>query len=268
MFIDSITHVTPDGKWFHTHHDASESRLLDEMDKAGVSKAVVVALAGYIANDYVLEVCQRHDDRLIPCGSFNPAAYDYPHGAASEFKRVFSNASFPFVKLHPRLNGYHLHDPRLLATLDIVAELPSFRAVYLDSLFYNAVVASAKHPVDALHEIAVRYSHLKFVFLHGAGTNLLHLFEAIKPCSNIFLDLSHTLPYYSGSSLEEDFRFLIRRFDRRLMLGSDFPEYTPAKTLLVFNRLSDGLEEEKRLNILHRNLASLASGHPWKTGMQ
>ena len=47
LIIDSITHVTPDGQWFQTHYDASELRLIQEMESAGVARAVVVALAGY-----------------------------------------------------------------------------------------------------------------------------------------------------------------------------------------------------------------------------
>ncbi len=53
MIIDSLTHVTPDGRWFNTSHDAREARLLQEMDAAGVERAVVVALAGFIPNEFV-----------------------------------------------------------------------------------------------------------------------------------------------------------------------------------------------------------------------
>jgi predicted TIM-barrel fold metal-dependent hydrolase len=267
MIVDSITHVTSDGKWFHTEHNASEARLMDEMDKAGVDKAVVVGLAGHITNEYVLEVCQRWEKRLIPCGSFNPVSYDSPQDAANTFRRTFINAPFPFIKLHPRLNGYSLQDPRLLAILDVAAELMCFRAVYLDSLIYNPAVSTEKHPVDALREIAVRNPQLTFVFLHGAGTNLLHLFEAVKQCANVIIDISFTMHYYAGSSLENDIRYLLRRFDRRLVMGSDFPEYTPVETLSAFDRLSDGLPEEKRHNILGRNLASLLKGLAWEVDM-
>ena len=46
MIIDSLTHVTPNGQWFSTSHDASEVRLLREMDEAGVDKAVFSRVPG------------------------------------------------------------------------------------------------------------------------------------------------------------------------------------------------------------------------------
>lgn len=41
------------------------------------------------------------------------------------------------------------------------------------------------------------------------------------------------------------------------MVGSDFPEYTPAQVLERFAELAVELSDEKRENILYRNLADL-----------
>src|SRR3712207_4277201 len=40
--------------------------LLGEMDKYGVSKALVQAVPGYVSNAQVAEAARRHPDRLIP----------------------------------------------------------------------------------------------------------------------------------------------------------------------------------------------------------
>ena len=74
MIFDALTHVTPDGRWFHTDLDASEQHLLRQLDESQAQRAMVVPLAGYIENPFVLELCRRSPDRLIPCASFNPAA--------------------------------------------------------------------------------------------------------------------------------------------------------------------------------------------------
>ena len=47
MIIDSLTHITPDGRWFSTSHDASIDRLLRELDGAKayqLSKAALVRM--------------------------------------------------------------------------------------------------------------------------------------------------------------------------------------------------------------------------------
>lgn len=45
MVVDSISHVTPDGRWLDMTLDASQRRLLTEMDQAGVERAIIVAPA-------------------------------------------------------------------------------------------------------------------------------------------------------------------------------------------------------------------------------
>src|ERR1041384_2030081 len=96
--LDSLTHITPDGRWFNTALDASESRLLREMDDTGVEKAVVVALAGAIPNDFVLEACRRHAARLIPGASFNPAAHATPRAAAIAVRQELQATPFGILK--------------------------------------------------------------------------------------------------------------------------------------------------------------------------
>ena len=73
MVIDSLTHLTPDGRWFSTAFDASEHRLLEEMDGAKVDKCVVVALAGFIGNDFVGGVLCEASGPTDP-RSFDPSA--------------------------------------------------------------------------------------------------------------------------------------------------------------------------------------------------
>lgn len=46
MIFHTLAHVTPDGKWFSTRHDASVSWLLKEMDEHGILKAVA-AIVGH-----------------------------------------------------------------------------------------------------------------------------------------------------------------------------------------------------------------------------
>lgn len=257
MVIDSLVHVTADGRWFHTAHDASESRLLREMDSAGVDHAVVVALAGHIANDYVSQVCRRHADRLVPCASFDPAAHSDAASAASGFRRDFDAGAFRALKLHPRLNGYDPLDPRCLAVLEEHASRPQPAPIWLDTLFHRPGVSLQRPVAESIRELAVRFPQLTFVMLHGGGTWLLHVAEAIRDCPNVYLDFSFTASRYAGSSVEQDLRYLLKTFDRRMIFGSDFPEYGILAAKQLFDRLSDGLPPEKCANILGTNLARI-----------
>ena len=259
MIIDSLTHVTPDGRWFSTSCDASETRLLREMDKAGVDKAVVVALAGYIDSDFVARMCARYPDRLIPGASINPVAYPTPEQAAIETRALLSDGRFAVLKLHPRLNGYDPLDARCLATLEEISSFARPLPIWLDTLFRHKGGLLSKSPVDTIQELAWRFSRLQFVLLHAGGSLLLQIAELVREYPNLTIDLSLTLLYYEHSSLEQDVAFVLGKRDRRTIVGSDFPEFTPSEYVNAVRRItsSAGLPEEKATRVLGANLHAL-----------
>jgi predicted TIM-barrel fold metal-dependent hydrolase len=259
MIMDALTHVTPDGRWFHTGCDASESRLLRELEITQVDQAVVVPLAGYIANEFVLDVCQRRPDRLVPGASFNPTAYSTAKRAAVEFRSQLQASPFRLLKLHPRLNQYDPLDPRCLAVLEELACWKDPLPVWIDTLFYYPGGSLRKSIVDTIHDIVGKFMTIKFVLLHAGGSWALQVAEAIQDYPNAFLDISFTLFRFANSSVWMDLRYLLESFDRRMVFGSDFPEISIGTAIDYFNHLADGISQDKRDNILGRNLCTLLS---------
>lgn len=259
MFIDSLTHVTPDGQWFNTTMDASERELLHQLDRSGVQRAVVVALAGHIENKFVLNVCQRHPDRLVPCASFNPAAYRNLADLRKDLRAQLAGHEYKALKLHPRLNRYDPLDPRCLEALDEVASLEKPFPIWLDALFYFRGGQLRKPVVDTIHELVGRFPSLTFVLLHGGGSWILQVAEAIRDCPNAFLDLSFTMTRYKSSSLGADFRYILENFDRRVVFGSDFPEVSIESALETFREFASGVSPDKCTNILGGNLSKILS---------
>ena len=254
MIADSLTHVTADGRWFGSAHDASVDRLLRELDAARLDRAVVVALADFIENDFVLEACRR-DARLIPGCSFNPVR----HGAraAQAFREELAGAPFRVLKLHPRLNRYDPLDPACLATLEELASWPEPLPVWIDSLFHTSGVTLRKAPVETACELADRFPHLRFVFLHAAGPMALPLADALRGRANAHIDLSFTLVRYAGSSVSLDLRWLLANFDRRILYGSDFPEIGIGEAQDALLALAGAMPAEKLVNIRGGNLERL-----------
>jgi len=256
VIIDSLTHITPDGRWFTTSYDASITRLLREMDKSKVDRAVVVALAGFIENSFVEDACKRYADRLIPCASINPSEFSNSADAAKQARVLLCDSRFPMLKLHPRLHKYDVLDSRCLSILDEIAqgELPV--AVWLDTLFrYNGAPMS-RPPIDAIHKLVGKYPRIQFVLLHACGSEILQLADAIRDCRNVLLDISYTLCRYKGSSVDLDLSYLFRHFDERIVFGSDFPEIS-IEQLAAFESLSVGLSSEKKERLLGQNLSKL-----------
>lgn len=255
VILDSLTHVTLDGRWFATKHDASEKELLRQLDGSGVQRAVVVALAGHIENSFVLDVCRRHPDRFLACASFNPAAYGSPAEVRKNLHEQLAGGEYRALKLHPRLNRYDPLDPRCLEALEGVASLEKPLPVWLDTLFYFRGGQLRKPVVDTIHELVGRFPSLKFVLLHGGGTWILQVAEAIRDCPNAFLDLSFTMMRYRSSSIAADIRYLLGSFDQRVIFGSDFPEFSVGNSLETFREIATTISSEKCANILGKNLS-------------
>jgi predicted TIM-barrel fold metal-dependent hydrolase len=262
MISDSLTHVTPDGHWFGTGCNASEEELLRQLDEVQAELAVVVALAGHIENSFVLNLCQRHPDRLVPCASFNPVAHSGIKKAIIELRAELRESPYRALKLHPRLNRYDPLDPRCLAVLEELASWGRPLPIWLDTLFYFRGAQLRKPPVDSIHQLVGQFPDLQFVLLHGGGSWMLHLAEAIRDCPNAFMDISFTLQRYASSSMVSDLRYVLSSFDQRVIFGSDFPEIGIPTALETFRRVAEGIPAEKCTNVLGSNLLKILGKKP------
>lgn len=260
-YFDSLVHVTPDGRWFNTAFDASEARLLREMDAASVERAVVVALAGYIDNSFVLDCCRRHNGRLLPGASIDPASLSRDELVA-RLRGELREGPFPVVKLHPRLHRYDVLDPRALVLFEELASWPRPPAIWLDSLLHPPGIQMTATPEESVRFLGESFPTLRLTLLHAGGASALKFYEVIASLPNVFLDLSYSLTRYRTSSLALDHRFLIERFDRRTMFGSDFPEVGLPEATRAFEALAHDLPAAKADQVRFQTL-STCLGLPW-----
>lgn len=146
-----------------------------------------------------------------------------------------------------------LKDPRLVKTFQVAArlELPIFLCTY----FHSAV--SGYPTQDPLFDIAAllrRAPRARVLLVHGGDVNLLRYAEMVRFNPNLLLDLSMTFMKYRSSSLDLDIRFLFEQFDRRICVGTDFPEYTHGEVRKRFIEMSKGISRTKLENIAFRNI--------------
>ena len=103
-------------------------------------------------------------------------------------------------------------------------------------------------------EVVERYAVVApgttLLIMHGGMSRLLDLFELARQFDNVHLDLSFTMNRYAGSSVDSDLRFVLENLDRKVTLGSDFPEYDHMATRTRFDALSEGIAAEKIENVL------------------
>lgn len=258
-FFDSLTHITGDGSWLgERHFDASLPRLLSEMDAADCARACLVGIADFVDNADVIAAARLHPQRFVPIAGFNPRPLPTARRVEATV-RALAQQGFAGIKLHPRLNGYDPLDDKCIAAIDAAGE--HGMVVLLDTLFRRKGLATANAP-DVIDHLAAACPDTRMLLLHGAGPQMMELYEIVRCNDHLLLDLSFTLMRYRGSRrLDEDMRFLFSTCDQLVTIGSDFPEYAPRAILQRFGELSQGLEPHRLANILHGNLERLFAGY-------
>ncbi len=252
--FDSLVHATLDGRWpAKDGVDAGADRLLRDMDSAEVDKACLVAVSGLNENADVEQIARAHPDRFVPVASVNPAEWSTEEEARVVIREA-ADRGFAGIKLHPRLHRYDAAAPQCLSALRVAGEagLPAF----VCTLFRRPglAVPSAADTVDLLANAA---PDTTLVLLHGGGTEALDLFELVRMHPHLRLDLSFTLLRYAGSSLDADIRFLVEHLDQRLVVGSDYPDYSPSQAFSRFFALTADLPPDKVQRVAYDNMQAL-----------
>jgi len=126
------------------------------------------------------------------------------------------------VKIHPYVQqvGTPDHFPQIRRML---------RAVEASDLF---TIIDCSYGAEHMYEVnGVRLGHAMakeidapIVLAHGGGAKIHEAFLTAETFSNIYLDTSFSIPYWSGSSVEQDFAFAMREMKMdRWVWGTDSP---------------------------------------------
>lgn len=256
MIIDANVHITSDGKWFTTPHDASLQRLRICIEEAGIHAAVAVPLPGTIGNEEQAELI-ANDTKIIHACTFNPALYDSPESAQSAFRKEFGDGKKRFVKFHNRFGKYHAADERFYAVIRANDELDVPMVIGVCGLLHDRNTPGAIDPAVYFFNLAQTMRNSNLIIMHGGGTRILQIAEMCRDLHHVFIDLSMTLSKYKETSVASDIRWLCHHYDRRIIWASDFPEVSILQALQDFDEVVGALAPERRANILGLNIAKL-----------
>lgn len=172
------------------------------------------------------------------------------------FEKKFKN--FKFLKINPRILNKRIENKNFYKK--IFNKISRLKLTLLWCTFdgYNEKPCRIDQ-LNFLSEIIPNLKKNKIILMHGGGTNILRYYERFRFCENVFLDLSYTFNHFYNSNLIKDFHFLAENFDKRLILGSDFPsiEYEThyINTINFFKKYK--ISNSKKNNILFKNLEKI-----------
>lgn len=101
----------------------------------------------------------------------------------------------------------------------------------------------------------------KVILMHGGGTQLISFYEKFRFKENVILDLSYTAQHFFKTSVFQDILFLIKKFDRRLIIGTDYPTISLEVFNTVVNYIFKNIKNKKKFNnICYKNLENIIYG--------
>jgi uncharacterized protein len=201
-------------------------------------------------NDAHLALAAKHPE-MMPIATVHP--YD-GQAALDELSRVAARG-VKVLKLHPHTQQFDASDPRVLALVKQAG------ALGLVVLMDNANILPGDS--ERLFNLAVNAPKTKFIFAHIGGLNFrfwntLALARTADGffADNIYFDISATVVVAADSPIQSEFVWTLRNVGiDRLLMGSDYPQFTLGKTVAAFKQL--GLTEEENRKILSGNARAL-----------
>ncbi len=253
--FDCITHPTINNNWILPQYkDKSNiNKLLFEMDKHNVCNAFAVGMDNI--GDYneikYSEYIYSYTDKLYPIAWFNINEYKNITEVIKKIK-LLKKLKYKGIKLHPRFAKFNLLHPLLPSILKAAND--ENMIVLLCTYFYENNINTKYNNVESLIDLLIKVPEEKIILLHSGGVKLLEYMEIARVFKNILLDLSFTLGKYMGSSLDMDIQFLFNNFDKRICIGSDFPEISIKVLRQQFDLFSRNIQLQKAENIAFKNI--------------
>ena len=260
-FFDPLMHIKVDPKWYKTEKQASVKDI-KSFNESGALKGGVIAC---MPDDDPETIAGIVKSELPFCRLVISIKNEWLSLSERELVRLFKQFKEIFhcvgIKIHPRLSLIALDDAPVVDRIILTAHKCGLM-VYICTILRAPVGLSAKPLHHQIASIADRNTLGDIVFLHGGYTDVFHTGEIIRDYPHAWLDLSFTFMRFRKSSLALDCGYLMETLDRKLMIGTDFPEYTPQELICalehyVFSRRDLNLTDQKINNVLCANIESL-----------
>ena len=242
------------------HFEKNNIKYIRKISKDLLSKGITCALSIFdnentLANrEQFKENCKKFRN-LLPV-----ALIRNTKDLNSEFNHI-KKLKYKFIKIHPRILKTELKNQSFY--IQVFKKIKKTKLNVLWCTFDGwKNKASETNQLEFLSKLINLIPQNKIILMHGGGPNLLKFYEKFRFLNNVFLDLSYTLVQYQRTTLEKDIIFLMKKFDKRIIVGCDYPTFNLNTYLPILKRLLkiSKINKNKKKNILKNNLQKIING--------
>lgn len=241
--FDSLIHVAENEIGYITNQ-------MHENNIAGGFAVGMPSVEDYDERNYS-QLILDNTDKLFPI-AFYYYEPDEPISKIRENLKRIRGLKYVGIKLHPRTSKMDITDDTVAT---IIREANEHGLVVLFCTYFDSNIPPF-NTVDMLAAMIYKLSGAKVILMHGGTVRLLDAVELARAFNNILLDLSLTLCKYPGSSLDMDLNFAFKHFDRRVCVGSDYPDFALKDLRNRFNFFAKDTLSEKVHNVAYKNIAA------------
>jgi len=254
--FDSLMHPMPDKGWLDPSY-AGKNDIEDQLDSMrqhnirwGLAVGLGPTIGRYNETSYA-DFVRQHANFLYPVAYCDFTELQREANIEPYLSRLKS-LGYIGIKIHPRIADVTFDHPLLDKIISSANQLGL--SVLLCTYFWTREGRTGSGGLGGLANLLAKIPDEKLVLLHGGAVRLLEMAEVARQFPSVLLDLSFTLCKYEKSSLDADIRYLFNKFDQRICIGSDNPEFCHGDLRRRFEEFSSGLDSEKASNIAYRNL--------------
>lgn len=246
--FDSLSHPSEKGLWFGKKINHSFNDLRQEYNKYNFigGCAVQIPIMSQISpKDYYVQCLNNN---LYP-------VYFYDFTKDINQIKELHFIGYKALKIHVRLGGI---DPEENFNLlkDIFKECKSLdMTIFFCTLIHGDISIQPNNGLlSVITKLLKSVPNIKIILLHGGNVDLMNFVQLVRFNENVLIDLSFTIQKFEGSSLDLDIAYLFNTFDRRICIGSDYPDYSIEHTRKRFNNFASKVNIEKAENIGYKNI--------------
>lgn len=267
VIIDFHTHIFPPDviskrgtylaqeEWFAHLYGSTNARmatagnLVEEMDRCGISKAVVCGFAWnsfdlYVeTNSYIADAVSRFPERLVGFANIPPL---HPN-ATMELERCLDLGLKGIGELKPDGQEFDLVDEIGMQPLSALAAengLPML--IHLSEPVGRTYPGKGRTSPRKGYEFALQHPDLKLVYAHwGGGLPFYELMPDVKKAlTNVYYDCSAS-PFLYESRI---YRTAIDSVGyRKILFGSDFPLISPERYMKELDEANVNMDEREAI---------------------
>ena len=248
--FDSSTHPTNNGKWIGGKEGNTFDNLIIELKKSNYLGCCAIGLSGIGDYDHIVFIANCNKYNMIPIAGLDPFSVNIENEI-----RTIKELGFKGIKIHPRFSNVNLHEDRKLLSNILQYSQKTDLVVFLCTYAHTDLSHYPNYdPFYSITSILKESPETKVVILHGGVECLLSYSQLVRHNPNLLLDLSYTIIQYQESSIDLDIKYLFNHLDKRICIGTDWPEFSHSVLRDRFESLSESVSENKKRNIAYKNI--------------